>query len=290
MFDYIALILLNPVNYSKFFKKNNNFKIFLVALSFIYFALSVGFIAYIYSVMEDYSFSIGNFLIFVQIIVPHILLTYFLVDILKERKINSSLKIYKSLIQKCERQKLLQLEIKFYFRVSFIVFIHFFKLVWVTKFFNVCYVFAILVPEVVRCSVDFIFIFYVEILTEMVKNFKEEIKISSLTFKKLNNCKKLISKCSELGQSLSHVYSGKLLATITYNFISLIISFYWIFVRLAYNHLETAETFIYILQPIFNLFIVFYHCEMYFKEVGSETFYFYFSICYIHTANCLLNF
>lgn len=99
-------------------------------------------------------------------------------------------------------------------------------------FGGVTFSFNMLFTELCCSASDYAFTFYVDLLTIYVKCYSEkllrgdqmDIRKDYLTFYKLANL-------------LTRRFSISLLLNVTFNFITLIISFYWIFIRIAYGRL-----------------------------------------------------
>lgn len=267
MFDYVTLILLNPANVSRFFETKKHLRIFLVILNLIYAVISMFFVAEVfYELFElkDFKFSVGSVLVFIQIVIPQILQFYFVFDFLTDKSITLRLQIY----QKINHRKLIWLKIKFIGQISLVVCTQLAKLWWASKYFNVSYAMSILIPDAVRCANDFLFTYHVDVLVMEIKSSVEDVNFYLLTPSLLKKYRNKLTEFSESCFMLTEFYSTKLLLTITFNFILLIISFYWIFVRLAFNHFGSLETFLYIIQPLLCILSIFHSSHRAFVMVS----------------------
>lgn len=261
MFDHVTLILLNPVNVSRFFKKTRHLKIFLVIFNLIYAVISLFFVFQIFyelHALKDLKFSVGSVLVFIQIVIPQILQFYIVFDFTSVKNINLRLKIHRKMMESCNHRRLMWLKIKYIGQIMFVVCIQLTKLVWATNYFNLSYAMSILIPDAIRCANDFLFTYHMDILTMQIKNSVDDVNFYLLTPSLLKEYRNRITEFSVICFMLTEFYSTKLLLTITYNFILLIISFYWIFVRIAFNHFDSIETFLYIIQPLLCILKIFH--------------------------------
>lgn len=268
MFDYITLILLNPVNISRFFNTKKDLKIFLVLLNLIYAVISIAFVCNILYEINDLKFSIGSVLVFIQLIIPQILQFYLAFHFIRDKNIQLTMKIHQKLIQNSENGGLMWLKIKFIVQISIVIGIQLSKLAFVTKFFNIAYCFCIIIPDTIRCGNDFVFTYHVDVIKCQIKNSLDDVNFYQLTPELLKKYRNKITEYSKMCNMLTKLHSSKLLLTITYNFVLLIISFYWIFVRLAFNHFESFETFLYLFQPLLSILTVFHSCHKCFVMVS----------------------
>lgn len=271
MFDHVTLILLNPVNVSRFFKTKKQLKIFLVIFNLIYAVISMFFVLEVFYelyALKDLKFSVGSFLVFIQIVIPQILQFYFMLDFTRDKNINLRLKIHQKLMLTYNHRRLMRLKIKLIGQLLLVVGTQLTKLLWVSSYFNISYAISILIPDAVRCANDFMFTYHVDILTLQIKNSMDDVNFYPLTPLLLKEYRNKIIKYSEICFMLTKFYSTKLLLTITYNFILLIISFYWIFVRIAFNHFDSLETFLYIIQPLLCILSIFHSSHSSFVMVS----------------------
>lgn len=265
MFNHITLILLNPVNVSRFFISRKDFKIFLVLLNLIYVIFSTFFLLCVFSEFVDVKFSIGTVLIFTQIVIPQILQIYIVLESIRDKNIELMVKIHRKL----RVDGVVRLQIKFIVQILIVIVIHLAKLLYSTKFFNFAYCLCVLIPDAIRSANDFLFAYHVDILTQHIKNSMDDVNFFLLTPSMLMEIRNKITNYSKLSFMLSEFYSNRLLLTITLNIVLLINSFYWIFIRLAFDHFESLETFLYLVQPLLCILTVFYSSHNCFVMVSQ---------------------
>lgn len=265
MFNYITFILLNPTNL--IFEKD--LKVLLLFLNSIYLVFSVFFVTDIFFELNqtgDLKFSVGCVLVFIQLVIPQILQLFFVLHFIRDKKMQLLMKIDKVLIE--NQRGLMWHKIKFICHISIIIGVQLAKLLFAEKFFNIAYAFSVLIPDAVRCASDLIFVYYVDILTSLINSSVDDIKFLLLTPTTLREHRNKITEYSEICFMLTKFYSMKLLLNITFNFILLITSCYWIFVRLAFNHLKNFETFLYLVQPLLCMITVFHSSHKCFMTVS----------------------
>jgi hypothetical protein len=152
------------------------------------------------------------------------------------------------------------------------------------KFSNIYLSLTLMITELVCAVSDFMFTFYVNLLQIQIKKYTSDITPLNIKKLKVHEEAMVFYKLSKL---LCQRYSIALFVNISFNFILLIIGFYWIFIRIAFNHLKLKGmrfqifcfpkfllsfpdfvTFIYLIQPIMNLWSIFNSCQECSREVG----------------------
>jgi hypothetical protein len=130
----------------------------------------------------------------------------------------------------------LRFEKKFVISILILIVVRILKIVSVDSFEGIVYMSSMTFCELTFASCDF----FVEFLTFKMKldmqSFREKLTIVKST----SEVKKIISEIVEhlsLKRKITQRYSFELLSTILYNYAQLIISFYYIFMRLQFNRM-----------------------------------------------------
>ena len=147
-----------------------------------------------------------------------------------------------------------------------------------------------LIPDIICSANDFLFVFYVQHLTNQIKYVNSFLRTTTnIDSNKIMEVEKISVKLLNCAQKLNSFYSTYLLCSIVYHFLSLILCFYWLFVRIVYDHLrskrskfkiflskfklnfylalEQFTTFLYFVQPVLSLFTLFSSCNECLKKV-----------------------
>jgi hypothetical protein len=124
-------------------------------------------------------------------------------------------------------------------------------------------------PELIYSCNDLMFVYYLELMIEYFENISRRI----FPLKSEDDLKYLrhkICKIFLLKRKIMHRYSIDLIVTITFNFILTIITFYWLLMRLIYNHMFEVSgfaSFLHFLEPCFIFWVVCSRCELFYKTV-----------------------
>lgn len=150
------------------------------------------------------------------------------------------------------------------------------KRYWIFHFLNAY-------PEIAFAASGFMFSYLISLLVEDLKKVKAIIK----TRNGLMSIKNVLANL-KLNGDVQKRYTTELLISIVYNFVQLVISIYFISMRIIFNQLKTLEgfenfyekfltlktfffkdfkTFLYLMQPIFCLWIVFSTYQKYLNQV-----------------------
>lgn len=106
--------------------------------------------------------------------------------------------------------------------------------------YNVLFSCSIFIPELICFANDFLFIFFINLLTNKIKKLNKSLSSrTTITKSGLLKLQKTSLKISEISQKINAFYSKSLCCTIFYNFISLVICLYWLFARIVYDHLNS---------------------------------------------------
>lgn len=138
--------------------------------------------------------------------------------------------------------------------------------------------------ELVLSSSDFLFSYVISLLVENLKNLQYIAKMRLDSIEEVG--RKVLLNFS-VKRKLQERWSVELFSNVVYNFVQLIIALYYICMRMIYNHLNTVEggikkfnkvnlktlcisdytTFLYAIQPMVCLWVVFTSYQAYHDEV-----------------------
>lgn len=160
-------------------------------------------------------------------------------------------------------QKLHKNEKRFLLRVGLVVLVRVLKFYFGQKRSYYFYNSRVSIFELVYTSNDFLFVYYVEMLNEYLEHidFKTQMLRSPGG---LHQIRRDLVEVFWIKRDLEKRYSLDLCATIGYNFILNILSFYWVLVRIIFNHLKNVSgwaTFLHFIIPIFTYWTLFSSCE-----------------------------
>lgn len=106
--------------------------------------------------------------------------------------------------------------------------------------YNVWFSCSIFIPELICYANDYLFIFFINLLTNKIKKLNKSLSSRTTISKSgLLKLKKTSLKIIEISQKINAFYSKSLCCTIFYNFVSLVLCLYWLFTRIVYNHLNS---------------------------------------------------
>lgn len=257
MIEFLTFFLLNPARINKFraFGHESYFKFNISMLSLFYTFFSAVNIFFGFSCYEQITLNTRIVLHAVQTVLPLIICIYLTTDLLKNQKIDLSLKISEALIEPNISQKCL---IKLCVRLFVLVAVYSLKIYTngpVVK--DIVYAFSTIFPDFVASSSDFMFAFYVEHLTIKIEEFHQELELFNIIdMKKMKKIESRLESFQQICRNIEKFYSQRLILTIFYNFMQLVISLYWIFIRVAFNHLN-FPTFLFLVQPVLCIYTVF---------------------------------
>lgn len=270
-FDVVTFLLLNPMRIEKFrltgFERYFKFNIFMLNLAYCFFSLL--FTTYVFCENRFVGLSMGTFLQVIQTCVPVLLSLHLATDFIKDKKIELNLKVAK-LLEKTSGMKVLKA--KLLCKLLVIISVRALKLLVSPAFVNVAYALCAMMPELTSSMNDFAFVYFVNCLTESIKQFNFDLSENPETFD-LENLKKVEKKLEEMfviNRYICRIFSSRLLFTISFNFVQLIIALYWIFIRIAFNHLGGSNdlaTFLYVIQPLLCIYTIFEAAQKCLNEV-----------------------
>lgn len=106
--------------------------------------------------------------------------------------------------------------------------------------FKLQYAAATIIPEIICSANVFLFVFHVQLISNQLKALNSYLKsISKINYQKLKQIKKISLNFLQSSNQINYCFSTTLLLSITFDFISLVISLYWLFVRIAFHHLTS---------------------------------------------------
>lgn len=157
----------------------------------------------------------------------------------------------------------------FLIRVLVIILLRFIKFLWGRDKTNVIFNCHTTFTELIYSSNDLMFVYYVELLIEYLDYINHKIQMM-----RTENDMKIISReiinVLNLKRKILDRYSIDIFITIGFHFLVLIISFYWVIMRLIFNLLKRFvdyAAFLYFIEPIFIYWILFSKCEEFYSKV-----------------------
>jgi len=227
LLEIAALVLLNPIK--------GSFKWRLLAMNILYSVLSATLAVYTFTFVRKLDLRIAVTLQILQTIIPTLLSAYVAVDVIKTKKISLMCKIYD---QSCSSIPI----IKLIGRLLILVVVRSIKIYIALDVSpvqrNVAYALCTMLPELVSSMSDFLFVLFIELLTGKIRKFNKNLISSSSSCVVIVQAAREMAQFHETSLHISRYYAPRLLATITFNFLQVVISLYWIFVRVAFNHFD----------------------------------------------------
>lgn len=114
-------------------------------------------------------------------------------------------------------------------------------------------------PEFILKAVSMSFVFHVNCCTIELTRLRRSIQSDNAEFlenEKFFKVELELEKQMKMSKKIEKFYSGRLLQIIIYEIFQVIVSLYWIFIRIVYNHLNLA-TFAYLIPPTLSLYSIF---------------------------------
>lgn len=265
--DFLLFFLLNPINFGKLrqlFQRNLSYLLSFFMLNLIYCFFSSVCVFYDFTV-SGFSINMGTSVQVVQLVSP-ILITFFLCcNFINRKSLNLRLKFLSHFDEPQENSG--KMKILFYLMILI--------LVRACKFYvgkiivHAVYAASSMLPELIMSLSDFVFAYHVDNLTFEMKNLNKSLKLKQMNMKLVNDVQKNLLKFDKLSKTICKVHSPRILLTSTFNFIQFVISFYWIFIRITFDHMEDFSTFLYIIQPLLCFYAVFNSTQKCYKEVRT---------------------
>ncbi|KAL7017415.1 hypothetical protein ACKWTF_010368 [Chironomus riparius] len=212
----------------------------------------------IYSVIEIY-----------QSIFPYIIQTFL---IAKSYLMRNQQKFLSEKLKPKFTQKIGKCEKNFLIRVLVIILIRITKFIWGRSKTSIIFNSHTTFPELIYSSNDLMFVYYVELLIEYLEYINYKIQMMR-TKNDMKIIKREIYEVFVLKRKILERYSMDIFITISFHFLVLIISFYWVIMRLLFNLLKRFDdfaTFLYFIEPIFIYWIMFSKCEEFYSKVISK--------------------
>lgn len=106
--------------------------------------------------------------------------------------------------------------------------------------YSLQYTVATLIPEIICSANNFLFVFHVQLVSNQMKALNSYLKsISKTDYQKLKQIKKISLDFYKSSKQINNCFATTLLLSITFDYISLVISLYWLFVRISFHHLKS---------------------------------------------------
>lgn len=216
---------------------NNGHHILIIYLQILFLLLSLYFAPATFENITK--FSILMLIYIVQVTLPFFVEIFLSVEAFNKRKLEFKI------LKKFEKiENILKLnfncEIKsetnaacfnFAFKILILLFVRLLKI----KFSAVPISLHMMIPELVCSISDYSFIFYVDILYVYVNKYCQLMNNDNIIKININDD---YLQFLEISNMISKRFSVGLLLNVTFNFIVLIIDFYWIFIRISFNRLK----------------------------------------------------
>jgi hypothetical protein len=253
-FDCLTFFLLNPIEIDKFydveFAKFFSIQIFMLNLVYCFFSLLFAFYTF---TVYNFSFNVGMNLQVFQLIFPTIIQIHLTINFIESINIKMRTELSKSMN---ETQKTSG-KIKIAMFLAILITVRAIKTVIGGRLVDKAYAMSLLMPELVASLSDFVFALHVDNLTTKIKEFNEALRFKPMNLRTVNEVQEALTNFHKTSQTICRIHSNRLFLTLTFNFINFVVSFYWIFIRIAFNHLGNCSTFLYIIQPSLSYFAIF---------------------------------
>jgi hypothetical protein len=137
---------------------------------------------------------------------------------------------------------------------------------------SVLYTSSAIIPELVMTTNDFAYAFLVDSLADQMKMINDELKSAELDIKILEIVEEKIEEQLRISKALNKFFSRRTFVTLCFNYFQLVTSFYWIFIRIVFDNLNSRAGYasiLYIFQPIVCILAVFFSVQTYLKQVKT---------------------
>lgn len=164
---------------------------------------------------------------------------------------------------------------KVIFKLLVLLSIRSIKFYFARQLVNVAYSLSNMIPELISSMNDFAFTFFVDLLTNETNEFNKELNRIEMDLDSIEGVESRLQEFHELSQAICKIYCCRLILTMAYNFIQLVISLYWMFIRIIFNHLEGVDGFLsccYFIQPFLCICTIFYTTQQYLNAVTDKIF------------------
>lgn len=291
--DFVAFLLFNPLRIEKFRQKGfvKHFKAHVAALNVIYTFFNCIFMILSFGFYEKIQFNIVMSLHIIQVLFPIVISSFVGVDMISERKMILALQLSKAFPE----SKILESRLKVFARLLVLVAVRIVKTAFEKRVLpNIAFALCQTVSELVASMNDFVFAFHVEMLALRIKAFTANTGNVEMNLENLRSHEAELENIFLTFRAIQQFYSPRIFLTVLFNFIQLIVSLYWIFIRVIFGYLRGSQyvTFLYIIQPALCLVTVFQSAEKCCKAVsvsrGNKKM-FNFLLQHKHAAHTLFN-
>ena len=265
--DVSAFVLLNPTNFGNMYSITAE-KLLMTALNLIYTCVSLWLTILNFQAYDDIKINMGLLLSILDTYFPILISFYLGIDLLTRKK----LKMLFYLQESNKQEYNLELKIRMFIRLIVIFLVRIARLVLEIGYLQTMFLLSNCAVEFVIGMNDFAFVYHVEFLEFRIKQFRSILQRNGLSLENLNKFEYKIEEFLYASRTIKKFYSSRLILTIFYNFIQMITSLCWIFIRVAFGHLEGGQfaTFLYLIPPTFSLYTVFQAAEKCLKMVKLE--------------------
>lgn len=259
--DSLTVIFLNPVLCLAKLKNPRSLKYKQFSLTILYSVASLVSMYFSFSDIKRAEINVGNSLQFFETSIPILINFYIGLDLIQQKKLVLALQLRGS----SDEESNMKLRIKLVVRLLIVISARILKF-WFEPHSLLTYSGATIIPELTMSINDFIFVFYVEAMTLRIEKFNSHLKSSEMRLENLKIFESEIEELSKDFRIIEEFFSSRLILTVFYNFMLLIISLYWIFITITFGYLQGTKfiTFVYIVQPalcIFSIFLVSEKCQ-----------------------------
>lgn len=268
--DFVAFLLFNPLFIEKFRKSGfeKHFKAHGAALNILYTFFNCIFMFLSFGFYDRIQFNIIISLHIVQVLMPILISSFIGFHMISDHKTSLNLQLSKATSESTN----LEARLKVFARLLVLVAVRIVKIVLEKRLLpNIAFALCQTISELVASMNDFVFAFHVEALTIRIKALNTETEKAEMNSENLRLLEAELENIFVTFRTIQEFYSSRLLLTISYNFVQLIVSLYWIFIRVVFGYLRGTQyvTFLYIIQPALCLVTVFQAAEMFCKAVST---------------------
>lgn len=233
-------------NHGKYFKKIVLICIF--QLQMFYWIISAVLVLITCYMWKNSTNTIGFYVHLIQVLPPFMIMVYIITSAFinqdKHQEISNGLENIDKILYSVSRKTnsyLKNLIWCFIRNCNFMIILKVFRIYLLrADWYNVLFACSIFIPELICYANDYLFIFFINLLTNKIKKLNKSLSSRTTISKSgLLKLKKTSLKIIEISQKINAFYSKSLCCTIFYNFVSLVLCLYWLFTRIVYNHLNS---------------------------------------------------
>lgn len=249
MFTVFCVLL--GIQFIKFNNKNGMHKIVLICiiqLQMFYWIFSAVLMIVTCLMWKNSTKTIGFYAHLFQVLSPFMIMIYIVTSSFinqeKYQEISNDIEnIDEILSSKSRKTNIYPMSLILYFigNCNFMIIMKVLKIYLLrAELYNIMFTCSIFIPELICYASDFLFIFYVNLLTNEIKKLNKSLSSTSTLSKSgLLKWQRNSLQIIKISQKINALYSKSLCCTIFYNFVSLVICLYWLFTRVVYNHLNS---------------------------------------------------